>query len=443
MTWLLVLFCIEVLCFSISFTINRKDIMAPSVLLTIVFMLSTLIAMINADRWRVSYPWEACLILSIGIFLFCITDGIIRNLTQSKAKQKVLSYKMIEANKIRTWLIILADVIVVCLVYQEVMRIAATNTWFDNAFYAYRALTSHGEASDPEQYMDGKVNQAMKIVIVSGFMYAFFFINNILVNRKKWKDYLYYLIPPLLLCIMTLITGVRTNILRLFVFCLICGYILFQYKRHWKGLALNRFLRIAVISVLGILILFSSLQSFLGRDAGGSTDKFTVISNYVGAPIVHFGQYIQSPPPPNQVFGQETFSGIWNVLYKLGITTQTYSVHEEFRRLTYSDSGNVYTLFRRFIQDFGVGGMCLMTILLAYFFSYIYNRKIRNCALNSHTILIIIEYGYLYYIVAMASVDNFVHDYVNIGILVMLVILHVMFKFVVKSDKIRTKSLQA
>ena len=108
---------------------------------------------------------------------------------------------------------------------------------------------------------------------------------------------------------MTLITGVRTNILRLFVFCLICGYILFQYKRNWRGLVLNRFLRIAVISVLGILILFSSLQGFLGRDTGGSTDKLTVVSNYVGAPVVHFGQYIQNPPPPNQVFGQETFSG--------------------------------------------------------------------------------------------------------------------------------------
>ena len=99
MTWLLILFGVEVICLGISFTINRKDIMAPSVLLTIVFMLSTFIAIINADKWRVNYPWEACLILSIGIFLFCITDGIIRNFAQSKAKREVPLCKMIEANK--------------------------------------------------------------------------------------------------------------------------------------------------------------------------------------------------------------------------------------------------------------------------------------------------------------------------------------------------------
>lgn len=121
-------------------------------------------------------------------------------------------------------------------------------------------------------------------------------------------------------------------------------------------------------SLAVILIAFSILQSVLGRNESGSVNGFTVISNYAGAPIVHFNQYIQKPPPTNEVFAQETFAGVWNVLYKLGITDKMYLVHEEFRRLTTTDSGNVYTLFRRFIQDFGIWGMCVMTILLSYFF---------------------------------------------------------------------------
>ena len=110
-----------------------------------------------------------------------------------------------------------------------------------------------------------------------------------------------------------------------------------------------------------------------------------------------------------------------------------YLVHEEFRRLTSTDSGNVYTLFRRFIQDFGILGMCVMTILLSYFFSYVYNRKIRTQKLNYRTMLIIIKYGYAYYIIAMASIDNFVHDYVNLGTVMMIVILHLMCRFAISS----------
>lgn len=208
-------------------------------------------------------------------------------------------------------------------------------------------------------------------------------------------------------------------------------YILLQHKRGWKITTQSKFIRIIVIALVVILVVFSRLQSLLGRDVSGSTDGFTVVSNYVGAPIIHFGQYIQNPPPPNKVLGQETFVGVWNVAYKLGITEQAYLAHEEHRRLTNTDTGNVYTLFRRFIQDFGIGGMCILTILLSWLFSYFYNRKIRNCTLDRKTVLNIMVYGYIFYIIAMASIDNLVHDYVNIGIAVMFVLLHLMYRFVV------------
>lgn len=339
----------------------------------------------------------------------------------------------IEVSNKMTWLIILADVIIVYFVYREVQRIAATNTWFDNAFYAYRMITSHSEDIDTDQYMDGKINQAMKIVIVSGFLYAYFFINNVFVCKQNIKKNIQFVLPPFILCMMTIMTGVRTNILRLCVFCFVCSYILLQFKKDWKIRIPWRFIKIMTGALAIILVVFFSLQSVLGRSEAGSVDGFTVISNYAGAPIIHFDQYIQKPPPTNEVFAQETFTGVWNVLYKLGITDKMYLAHEEFRQLTSADSGNVYTLFRRFVQDFGICGMCVMTILLSYFFSYVYNRKIRMQRLNYRTMLVIIEYGYVYYIIAMASVDNLVHDYVNLGTIIMIVVLHLMCRFVILS----------
>lgn len=432
MTWLLVLLVIEIMLFCFVFLSNKKDIMAPSVVLSGVFIISTFISLLNVDKWNVRYPWEASFILSLGIMLFCVTDVLV---SKSSLNRKMITAKrdigVIRINRKKTWFIILIDIVVVYFVYNEVMRIAATNTWFDNPFYAYRILSSHSEDADPEQMMNGKIHQAMKIIIVSGFMYTFFFINNVIIHKENWKKHILFLVPPILLCTMTLITGVRTYILRLCVFCMICGYILLQHKRGWKITTQSKFIRIIVIALVVILVVFSRLQSLLGRDVSGSTDGFTVVSNYVGAPIIHFGQYIQNPPPPNKVLGQETFVGVWNVAYKLGITEQAYLAHEEHRRLTNTDTGNVYTLFRRFIQDFGIGGMCILTILLSWLFSYFYNRKIRNCTLDRKTVLNIMVYGYIFYIIAMASIDNLVHDYVNIGIAVMFVLLPLMYRFVV------------
>ena len=226
----------------------------------------------------------------------------------------------IEVSNKMTWLIILTDVIIVYFVYCEVQRIAATNTWFDNAFYAYRMITSHSEDIDTDQYMDGKINQAMKIVIVSGFLYMYFFTNNVFICKQNVKKNIQLLLPPFILCMMTIMTGVRTNILRLCVFCFVCSYILLQFKRNWKIQIPWRFIKTMIGSLAVILIAFFILQSVLGRNESGSVDGFTVISNYAGAPIVHFNQYIQKPPPTNEVFAQETFTGVWNVLYKLGIT---------------------------------------------------------------------------------------------------------------------------
>lgn len=428
--WYLLL--VEILCFVLTFNFNRKDVMAPSVVLTMVFIFSTSLAIMNGHRWRINYDFTSCVILSLGIFLFCLTDIWVRNrsIQTKNFKSQIIP---IEVNNKITWLIVLVDIVIVYFVYYEVQRIAATNTWFDNAFYAYRMITSHSEDIDTEQYMDGKINQAMKIVIVSGFLYAYFFINNVFVCKQRIKKNVLFILPPFILCVMTIMTGVRTNILRLCVFCLICSYILFQFKRNWKICIPWKFIKIMIGSLVIILIIFFTLQSVLGRSEGGSVDGFTVISNYAGAPIVHFNQYIQKPPPTNEVFAQETFTGVWNALYKLGLTNKKYLAHEEFRHLTSTDSGNVYTLFRRFIQDFGVLGMCVMTILLSYFFSYVYNRKIRLQRLNYRTMIIIIEYGYVYYIVAMSSVDNFIHDYVNVGTIIMFVVLHLMCRLVTSS----------
>ena len=425
---------IEIVVFLFVFTFNKQDIMAPSVMVSLVFIFSTLLVLYNGHKWNIDFSFSSTAILSLGIVLFGVTDVIVGNTVKSKRRINIqLKTEPLHFKNWKIIALIIVDIVIVYLVYREVLRIASTNTWFSNIFYAYRVITSHSEGLSPDQYMKGYVNQLMKVVIVSGFICAGAFINNVLVCKEKLKSNLLLIIPPVLMCLMTLFTGVRTNILRLLVFCLIFGYILLQTKKQWRIKTSWRFIRILAVSVVVMFVAFGFLQSFLGR--AGSTDIVSVVSNYAGAPIMHFDQYIQDPPAKNEVFGQETLTGIWNLLYKLGFTSEVYSGHKEYRYITQTDYGNVYTIFRSFIQDFGVFGMAFMTVLTSAIFSYLYNHSIKYKPLTYKRVILIIEYSYMYHIVAMASIDNLVHDYLSLGTVILVVVLHAMMWVLTRKGK--------
>lgn len=430
--WLLLI--IEIILFVIFFYLNHQDIMAPSSMMCIVFIFSTFLAILNGNKWNIDYSMQSTLLVVTGLSVYGIIDIITKNVfgKHKKIYCTTETSKIISIDLWKSLAIIILDVLIVYLVFREVIRITSTITGFSNIFYAYRIITSHSDDRTAEQYMNGIVNQLVKIVLASGFIYLFIFVNNVLVNKEKLKKNLLYLVPPVLMSIMTLITGVRTNVLRLLISGLIEWYILLQMKKGWKIKTSWKFIRILALSAAFILWGFSILQSVLGRI--GTTDPFGVISNYAGAPIQFFDMYIKDPPSSNIIFGQETFSGLLNSLYKIGILPQNYSVHEEYRYLTTKDWGNVYTIFRRFVQDFGIGGMLVSMSVLSAFFSFLYNRKIKWNNLTYKRMITIIEYGYLYYIVALSSVDNLVHDYINIGTVVFIIVIHLMMLFLMKTN---------
>ena len=75
---------------------------------------------------------------------------------------------------------------------------------------------------------------------------------------------------------------------------------------------------------------------------------------------------------------KETFAGINNYIgnhfdrYDL-----IYSTQKEFRNIRGINIGNVYTAFRSYIHDFGLGGMVILTALESLIMSMLYysNKK--------------------------------------------------------------------
>jgi len=74
--WCLLIF--EILFFLLFFILNKQDIMAPSVVMTLVFIFSTFVAILNGNNWNIKYEFTSFSLLSIGIFLFGIIDIFVR-----------------------------------------------------------------------------------------------------------------------------------------------------------------------------------------------------------------------------------------------------------------------------------------------------------------------------------------------------------------------------
>ena len=156
------------------------------------------------------------------------------------------------------------------------------------------------------------------------------------------------------------------------------------------------------------------------RGAGGAGNPVSYthldyISLYIGGSIQHFNQYIMDPGPSNKIWGQECFPNVYSFLWDIGIKLYKGNVYLDFRQLNNETRGNVYTFFRRPLQDFGLLGMYLFTFLVAVFFAYCYYKKISNHRASYRCDQRILFYSYCFYEIVMASIEQMCFSYVSIG----------------------------
>ena len=90
--------------------------------------------------------------------------------------------------------------------------------------------------------------------------------------------------------------------------------------------------------------------------------------------------------------------------------------------------GNIYTFFRRPYHDFGLFGMCLMVFLVILLFSVWYS-SFKQKTLGSKTNYSILCYGYLFYWIVLASIENYAIGLISLGTVMTLVLIKVIYFF--------------
>lgn len=405
--------------------------MSPSVVMLSVFSFSTFIAVLNVHNWQVTYIFESYLITITGLMTFFITECyfIVARKIDNQLGVDLSDYDPTVTTPriihVQLWKILCVVALgCVCLAWQrnEVMRIAVLGGYAggDDMATIYRHIASYSTDLNPDEQMNSILNQLIKILDASAIVLAYIFINNVIV----WKDKFFRnfpLIIPLFFHIAKELQGSsRGNIMKTIGMLTVCGYILCQKKAGWDKKLSHKFMRFCVIAMLLFLPLFYFASNIVGRQ--NTKTLFDYISFYAGGSIQHFNQYIQSPPPPNTAWGEEDFVSIYAFLWKHGLSNFHRIIHLEFRDLNFFVRGNIYTFFRRPIQDFGLFGMYIVVILTSAFFSFFYYNVIKRRKVDYLTDQLLIIYSYFFYLIYMSSIENYLFSYLNIGTIVMLVL---------------------
>lgn len=443
MIWLYLLLISVMFLFIVAFYLNEKDILAPPVVMCEMFILSVSIAIIFSDTWGIkSYRFDAYMILVSGIATFLLGDAFYK-LPKSKYKLYMPANKkekietvLIEPLNVQEYFLIFMivfDVIVLLLYVQAIGRIyGRSGASLSILIGLFRSSTGHMTIMDDYERVNVILSQTMKIVEVAGLVSGYVFVNNLFSRQKNRMQQAGLLILFGLSVFPSFLAGARGGVLRLLAAILFYYYVLYNRKYQWKRNVSWKFVRIgfAIIAV-GVPLFYFSLN-WIGR----TTDfgMFEYIAKYIGSSIFLFSDYLKNPASGPIVFGEESLIGVHTFLYRLGIDTYVRDANLEYRML----HSNVYTFFRRPLHDFGIIGMYIFTVFVAFFFSWLYNGKIKRALQSDKTHIWTIIMGYLFYWLVISSILQYSWSYISLNFFIKVILIIIMFKVMIRT-KLRSK----
>lgn len=423
----------------LSFCLSEYDFFSPSFIACLMFTFSTALAIYATVSWRVSetvFSGKATFIMLSGMAIFIASEQFVKNVI---SKRKPKNPKNIEYPKplyIYKWKIYV--VIIFCIAssllctraYYKMVRLNGYRGDFNFASIAvfYHNLTF---VADKEGGIPRWLRWLQQGETAVMFICIYLFTNNVIGCREKIRKNFIYLIPILCWIPNLLMTSSRSVYIQLAGSFVLTGYIVLCRKNGWRRMKKN-YQKILTYSALAFILLLVIFYIAVANGAiGRQTNKtfLDYITMYVGAPIIHFNQFMTSPPNDVVYFGQETFSKLNPLLYRLGLVQIQTTNQLEMRVITGIYRGNVYTFFRRPYHDFGLLGMYVVVMLTAGIFSYVYYRQIYGRQQSFRNDRILILYSYFFYIVYLISILCEICNLVYFGIIYFIVIFYIVYGF--------------
>ncbi len=388
---LLVLLVIQ---FIICYFAFGKDLFSPSAILCEVFILSTLACIYNVKTWGVNLQISTLQVILIGNLIFIVVTYIIHLLNKTKNKNKINEPNQLQYIDISNFkcliLICVYSLFAVFYIKANLHAVSSLSQITDDVSVAmnmYRRETVEGSVQLPSLLTELGV-----ILNIGIYVLLYVFINNTIVNHKKFKNYI-FLLCTIIYLVSSAFSAQRTTILLAFIYSLFIIYELLNRKYSFASKLNNKYVICGMAGVIIFLLLFGVTRGLVGR-----TDERSVVENityYMGNSIESLDLYIKHPVSCKQ-FGEELFRQFRVTLSKFGLCEDTTMKNGflEFRKDANGNSaGNVYTAYRYYIHDFGYESIIFFQIFIGIFYG-IWYEKIKKRTLKNNIDIGLVMYAW-------------------------------------------------
>lgn len=399
------------------------DVASPSFLAALMFALSILINVLRASSWGIDYSLKAYTVVMLGLLFLGIGEFCIRSISQNRSfygrNSNVLESDIqpLHMDKGGYYVLLFFTLIILVFDFVATYKLSLLGDSGTMLMSARHAIVGEDIRKGAILTRLLGLNKAAAYISIYLIMY-----NRIICKAKNNKKYFIFIL--IFLGDSILSTG-RNAFLRIISYTLILFFVFYlkEHKLSWN--TVFRLGRYGCIGLLAFFGIFTAVGHLSGK--GIYNTPIEIISYYMGASINLLNQYIVDPgQSTSNFFGEHTLYGIYNILRIIGFDIPQMVQPLEFRYIPHYEP-NIYTAFRRYIQDFGFLGLCLIMLFLGLFYTRLRIRAANDKTNGWRTIFFAVS---IYPIVEIAIEERFFMDYITVTTFINIFWMFILYKIV-------------
>ena len=261
---LLVLLC---LLFFVLMLLSNFDLMSPSSLMIIGYMIGTLSFLAMNAKWQIMYTWSSFFVELISVICFAVMAILCQTLFQkysyndiSRGKKSSSSILVTQFSSLRflSIIVIFVQLIVTFLIYSQLKQLSGASG-ISSIISTYRDNVV--SSSDAAVRISSTLTMLQKITLSFSLMLIFYYFYFLFNDRQKGENIL--LVPTLFVFFQELLLGGRLQIFRIIILALFLYYLMYRFSTNWTITSMKKIVRIFIVVFLLSIPAFYLLKFLL------------------------------------------------------------------------------------------------------------------------------------------------------------------------------------
>lgn len=405
--------------------IRNKDVMSPTFLSIVVFLLASLALLYREQIWGIKLSID-----TVFLIIFALISMLMGELLSIAIGRKLIG-NCLYIGKPKFYIInkkiIIAEIflgMVVCFIYWKYIKVLAASAGVGsgNILWDARVAMLSGNSA-----AGTFINILKTIIIMFSIFVIYIFINNkfyekfYAVNTKS-NYILVTIIPSIFLIIFD--TG-RTEFIRLISISFVC-YLLFN-KYFFKN-NMIKFAKKGLYFFIGLILVFWFVGLISNKN--GSYSIIDNLAKYIGSGIAGLDYKLDVGIVSSKVWGENTFRGVRQTLNIFFHDIQVSNNVLTFVVFADGEMTNIYTAIYEYYMDFGTFGMLVIFFLQGLFLGIMY-KMAKNKGPGIWALLYIF---YSYTIFRQITAADFLTSYFGVTHIIAVFTLIFAYKMCIKNN---------